>query len=222
MVAMADERNLHEYPGNDIDVRWDGQLCIHVGECGRAEGQLFVSGRKPWCDPNVGGTVEEVTEVCHRCPTGALTYIRKDGVALEQAPPRNVVVVSNDGPLFVTGDLAIDAAKDDQPGLRFRAALCRCGASNNKPFCDNRHREAAFADHGAVGSKGAASAEVGGKLQIRRAANGPLLLNGNFTIVSGSGREAWHGTRAALCRCGASKNKPFCDGTHKAAGFTAE
>ena len=158
------------------------------GECGRAEGELFVSGRKPWCDPNVGGTAREVTEVCERCPTGALTYIRKDGGPAETAPARNLIVVANDGPLFVTGDLAIDAAAADQPGLGFRAALCRCGASNNKPFCDNRHREIHFADHGAVGSKGEAASETGGKLQIRRAPNGPLLLNGNFTIIAGSGR----------------------------------
>lgn len=219
---MADESSIYEYPGSDVDVRWDGRLCIHVGECGRAEGELFVSGRQPWCDPNLGGTVDEVTEVCERCPTGALTYIRKDGGAPEQAPPHNVIVVANDGPLFVTGDLAIDAAADDQPGLRFRAALCRCGASNNKPFCDNRHREVRFADHGAVGSKGAPSIEPGGTLEIRRAPNGPLLVSGNFTIVAGSGRTAWQGTKAALCRCGASKDKPFCDGSHKAIGFTAE
>jgi CDGSH-type Zn-finger protein/uncharacterized Fe-S cluster protein YjdI len=212
----------HEYPGNDVDVRWDGRLCIHVGECGRSEGDLFVGGRNPWCDPNLAGSVEHVAEVCQRCPTGALTYIRKDGGAPEQAPSRNVIVVSNDGPLFITGDLAIDGAGDDQPGLRYRAALCRCGASKNKPFCDNQHREVRFSDHGAVGSKGDAGVAPGGTLQIRRAHNGPLLINGSFTIIAGSGREAFHGTRAALCRCGASKNKPFCDGSHKPAGFTAE
>ena len=52
--------------------------------------------------------------------------------------------------------------------------------------------------------------------------NGPLLLNGNFEIVSAGGRTTWRGTKAALCRCGASKNKPFCDGAHKAAGFEAD
>jgi CDGSH-type Zn-finger protein/uncharacterized Fe-S cluster protein YjdI len=219
---VADEQSIFEYPGNDIDVRWDGRLCIHVGECGRSDGELFVPGRTPWCDPNVAGSVATVTEVCQRCPTGALTFLRKDGGAAEVAPAQNQVVVANDGPLYVTGDLAIDGAADDQPGLRFRAALCRCGQSQNKPFCDNSHREARFADQGAVGSKGQDTIEEGGKLQIRRAPNGPLIVNGNFTIVTGAGRVAWRGTRAALCRCGSSKTKPFCDGSHKAAGFTAE
>jgi CDGSH-type Zn-finger protein/uncharacterized Fe-S cluster protein YjdI len=219
---MAGEQTIHQYPGNAVEVSWDKRLCIHVGECGRAEGELFVGGRNPWCDPNVAGSADSVAEVCQRCPTGALTYVRKDGGATEVAPARNQVVVANDGPLYVTGDLAIDGAAEDQPGVRFRAALCRCGASKNKPFCDNSHRELRFEDQGSVGSKGEGVVEAGGKLQIRRAPNGPLLLNGSFTIITGAGREAWHGTRAALCRCGASNNKPFCDGSHKGAGFTAE
>ena len=224
---MADESNIHEYPGETVDVTWHGELCIHVGECGRAEGQLFVGGRKPWCDPNVGGTADEVVEVCERCPTGALTYIRKDGGSPEVAPGRNQVVVANDGPLYVTGDLSIDGASESMVGVRTRAALCRCGRSQNKPFCDNSHRAYGdgvepFHDQGAVGAKGEPSLEEGGKLEIKRAPNGPLLVNGSFTIVNGSGRVAWRGTRSALCRCGASKNKPFCDGAHKADGFTAE
>jgi CDGSH-type Zn-finger protein/uncharacterized Fe-S cluster protein YjdI len=222
MTAMADEQNTFKYPGNEIEVSWDRRLCIHVGECGRSGGGLFVGGRNPWCDPNVAGSADVVAEVVHRCPTGALTYIRKDGGVAELAPGRNVVVVANDGPLYLTGDLSIDGAADDQPGARFRAALCRCGASKNKPFCDNSHREVRFEDQGAVGSKGEGAIEEGGKLTVRRAPNGPLLVNGSFTIVTGAGRVAWRGTRAALCRCGASKSKPFCDGSHKPAGFTAE
>ena len=61
---------------------------------------------------------------------------------------------------------------------------------------------------------------LGGKLEINRAPNGPLLLSGNFCIRASSSRVAFEG--AALCRCGQSKNKPFCDGAHKAAGFEAD
>jgi CDGSH-type Zn-finger protein/uncharacterized Fe-S cluster protein YjdI len=221
MAAMSDEK-IHKYPGASVDVFWDGRLCIHVGECGRAEGDLFVGGRDPWCDPSQAASAQEVTEVCERCPTGALTYIRKDGGAAELAPGRNRVVVANDGPLYLTGDLSIDGAAEGMTGVRFRAALCRCGASKNKPFCDNSHREVDFYDQGAVGTTGEPSIAEGGKLEVKRAPNGPLLVNGSFTIVTGAGRVAWRGTRAALCRCGASKNKPFCDGTHKAIGFKAD
>jgi CDGSH-type Zn-finger protein len=136
--------------------------------------------------------------------------------------PEGIVVVSYKGPYFVRGALQIDGAAADMPGVAFRAALCRCGASNNKPFCDNSHETAGFDDYGAVGeSTEGGNLPVGG-LSIKRAKDGPLLLNGPVTIVTSSGRAAWRGDKAALCRCGASNNKPFCDGSHKAAGFRAD
>ena len=138
------------------------------------------------------------------------------------APAQNTLMVLYNGPYYAHGDLAIEGSPEDMPGVRRRVALCRCGQSKNKPFCDNSHREIRFADQGAVGSTGEPSIEEGGKLEVRRAPNGPLLVNGSFTIVTGAGRVAWRGTRAALCRCGESKNKPFCDGAHRAAGFEAE
>ena len=66
---MADDDNPIKYPGEQVDVYWDGNLCIHIGECGRAEGELFVGGRKPWCQPDLT-TADDVTEVVGRCPTG--------------------------------------------------------------------------------------------------------------------------------------------------------
>ncbi len=217
---MSDDK-IVKYDGAEADVFWDGRLCIHVGECGRANNELFVGGRQPWCQPDRVGA-EQVVDVVGRCPTGALTYQRKDGGPGEQAEAENVVSVIYNGPLYVRGELDIDGASDDMQGVRYRAALCRCGASKNKPFCDNSHEKVDFRDYGAVGDDGDALDEEGGPLKIGRAPNGPLLLNGNFTIVAGSGRRAWTGTKAALCRCGQSKNKPFCDGAHKDAGFEAE
>jgi CDGSH-type Zn-finger protein len=107
------------------------------------------------------------------------------------------------------------------PGVRSRAALCRCGASRNKPFCDGAHDKSGFRDHGAVGERGAGTPDDGGLLSIECAKNGPLLIRGNFSIRAGSGRVAYRGTKASLCRCGHSNNRPFCDGSHKAAGFEA-
>ncbi|MEZ4266758.1 MAG: CDGSH iron-sulfur domain-containing protein [Myxococcota bacterium] len=211
-------KSIHTYAGERANVSWDGRLCIHVGECGRSSGELFVTGRNPWCQPDLT-TDEDVADVVGRCPTGALTMQRKDGGAAEVADGENVVVVSNHGPLYVRGQLEIEGAADDMEGVKFRAALCRCGLSKNKPFCDNSHEEGGFRDRGAVGQAGDGLESAGGPLKIRKAANGPLLVSGNLTIAASSGRKAWTGTKAALCRCGHSSNKPFCDGSHKAAGF---
>jgi CDGSH-type Zn-finger protein/uncharacterized Fe-S cluster protein YjdI len=217
---MSDSKTF-KYDGKDVDVVWDGRLCIHIQECGRAKGDLFVGGRKPWCQPDAT-TIDEVVDVVGRCPTGSLTYRIKDGSREEVADGMNVIVVTNNGPLHVRGDLDIQDTPDDMPGTRFRASLCRCGESKNKPFCDNSHDDAGFVDHGAVGETGNGLDVEGEKLTVRRAPNGPLLVSGNISIVSGSGRVAWRGTSAALCRCGKSENKPFCDGAHKAAGFEAD
>lgn len=208
------------YPGQTVDVTWDERLCIHIGECRRAKGDLFVAGREPWCQPDVT-TVAEVAEVCERCPSGALVYEAKGGGLAEKPAPRNTVNVTYHGPLFVRGELVIEGAPADMPGTRFRSALCRCGQSKNKPFCDNSHEAAGFKDYGAVGEAGPGAPAEGGPLAVRVKKNGPLHLQGNLAIVAGSGLTRWSGTEAFLCRCGASQNKPFCDGSHKRIGFQA-
>lgn len=214
-------KKITTYNGKNIDVHWDERLCIHVAECGKAEGELFVGGRDPWCQPDLVDE-EHVKDVVTRCPSGALSYTDKAGGNAEKPAKINAIQVAYNGPLFVAGDLDIEGAPEDMPGVRCRAALCRCGRSKNKPFCDNSHVEAGFQDFGAVGEKGEGMETTGGALHIRGVPNGPLLVSGNFAIVASSGRIAWHGTRAALCRCGLSKNKPFCDGSHNEAGFAAE
>ena len=214
---MADTNDF-TYPGNKATVSWNGKICIHIGECGRAEGKLFVGGRKPWCQPDLASD-DETEEVVLRCPTGALSVTFADGSRVERAPAINTIQVAYNGPLFVRGDLQIDDAPADVPGLKFRAAFCRCGQSKNRPYCDNSHLAADFSDYGAVGRAGDAT---GGPLQVKPAPDGPLLIKGNVTLISSSGRESWHGSQVALCRCGASKNKPFCDGQHKKVGFKSK
>ena len=197
---------IFEYKGDTQTVTWDRRLCIHVGECGRAKGDLFVTGRDPWCDPNLSDQ-DNIEAVVARCPTGALAVKDADGALLTEAAPQdNEVHVSNDGPLYVSGALSVDGASDDMHSVSRRAALCRCGASKNKPFCDNSHREAGFQDAGAVGETGLAEIERGGPLEIKRIPDGPLEVSGNFAIRAGSGRTAWSGRKAYLCRCGQSKN----------------
>ncbi|MFW2439900.1 MAG: CDGSH iron-sulfur domain-containing protein [Arenicellales bacterium] len=216
---MSDKK-IFDYPGEQVDVHWDGRLCIHIAECGHAEGDLFTTGRQPWCVPDKA-TADEVAEVCGRCPSGALTYSDKSGKS-EQADEENTVNVIYNGPLYLSGELAIEGAADDMTGVAFRAALCRCGQSKNKPFCDNSHHEAGFKDFGAVGETGPGLEAGGGTLKVKPLPDGPLLLSGNLSMVSGSGRLAWQGDSVALCRCGESKKKPFCDGSHKAAGFRSD
>jgi uncharacterized Fe-S cluster protein YjdI len=118
---MSDEvhQSVFTYPGEAVDVTWDRRLCIHVGECTRAHGELFASGRTPWGEPDRAGA-DEVAEVVERCPTGALVHVRHDGGAAEVPPAENVIVVANSGPLYARGDLRIAGAPEDMPGVRTR------------------------------------------------------------------------------------------------------
>jgi len=217
---MKDKEKIN-YPGEKINVEWDGSLCIHIAECGHAKGELFVTGRQPWCKPDLV-TVDNVIDVVERCPSGALSYKCKDLTIEENSDQENTLTVCYNGPYFVRGELDVESSAGDSPGTKFRAALCRCGSSKNKPFCDNSHEANGFKDYGAVGDKGEAITTKGGKFKVKALEDGPLLLSGKITIKNSSGRVAWQGVEAALCRCGASNNKPFCDGSHIATGFKSK
>ncbi len=218
---MKSKDQVH-YQGKEVDITFDRRLCIHVGECGRAKNKLFVAERDPWCVPDEV-KAEMAIDVVRRCPSGALSYQPKNpDLPAETAPPENAVHVVNNGPLYVTGDLEIVGADETMPAVKFRAALCRCGLSKNKPFCDGAHEEGQFRDQGAVGESGRGFEAPGGKLKITPVKDGPLMFQGNFTIYSGACRPAWRGKKMALCRCGLSKNKPFCDGEHMKQGFKAD
>lgn len=218
---MASDEPRHHYDGEHVDVTWDERLCIHFGACIRAPGDVFVKDRRPWVDPDAADA-DRVVQIVASCPSGALDSVRTDGGADERPDARNTIGVAADGPLHARGELDIAGAPEDMRGVRMRATLCRCGYSANKPFCDNAHREHGFSDPGVVADEGTALGAEGGPLRIDPRLNGPLLVQGNLTLVDGSGTERWRGTKAALCRCGHSANKPFCDGSHKAAGFTTE
>ncbi len=60
-----------------------------------------------------------------------------------------------------------------------------------------------------------------GPLVVAPRANGPLQVKGNLEICCGTGRSIDRVSKTWLCRCGHSANKPFCDGSHRKAGFVA-
>lgn len=134
-----------EYLGEGIAISWDPSLCIHVGECLRGAPQVFDTRRRPWIALD-GADADHVARVVERCPSGALAYRRTDGGPGEQpVDPPSVRAVRN-GPYFVRGE--IEVVTEDGMALHraTRAALCRCGGSRNKPFCDNTHVLMGFRD----------------------------------------------------------------------------
>jgi CDGSH-type Zn-finger protein/uncharacterized Fe-S cluster protein YjdI len=207
------------YAGEQLDVTWDSRLCMHAQNCVKAAGDVFKNGRHPWCDPDIAPAAQ-VKAIVESCPSGALSYQAKDGSS--ETLTSNSLQVTANGSLDAHGNLVIAQNKIDTDGIKHRASLCRCGASNNKPFCDGSHKQQPFTDAGKVKSNQTTLASLDGDLNIKPATDGPLLVKGKFCIKDAAGNVEWQGEQVALCRCGASHNKPFCDGSHGVIGFKAD
>ena len=138
----------HTYRGSAIEVTFDLDLCTHIGECLRRSPEVFQLRRRPWVLPDKSNA-DELAKVIERCPSGALQYRRLDGGAEEAAPePVHVTPIRN-GPLLIRG--RVEVHRDDGSlEMLPRAALCRCGESANKPFCDNTHLRTGFRAPGEV------------------------------------------------------------------------
>ncbi len=131
------------YANDRIEVTWEPAFCIHAAECLRGLPAVFDNRHRPWIIVD-NGSPADIGEVVPRCPTGALHFRRLDGGPQEPVADVTTVVERPNGPLFVRGPIRI-VAQDNTP-LRedTRVALCRCGASANKPFCDGSHRRIGF------------------------------------------------------------------------------
>lgn len=201
--------------GRALTLKFESKRCIHARHCVLGQPGVFKANvQGPWLDPDAT-SVEGLITVAHMCPSGAIRYARKDGGPNETAPPINLVQIRENGPLGVRAELAIDG----EPA-GFRATLCRCGASQNKPFCDGSHNGTGFVATGEPATRlSEPLAARGGVLDIRLQKNGPLVVRGNLELCAGTGRTVDRVTAARLCRCGGSANKPFCDGTHATIAF---
>jgi CDGSH-type Zn-finger protein/uncharacterized Fe-S cluster protein YjdI len=216
---MGLKRTLRRYEADELVVTYDAARCIHVEACVRGLPAVFNPARRPWIAP-AQAAADAVAQVVSQCPTGALHYERSGGVS-EAAPPRTEVRPAPDGPLYMHGQLHVRLPAG-QTTAETRVALCRCGVSANKPYCDGAHVDAGFRDPatGVMPRMGPETAEQAA-VTVTLAPNGPILVDGPVTVCGADASETT-GVRGAFCRCGASETKPFCDGRHKAVGFQAD
>jgi CDGSH-type Zn-finger protein/uncharacterized Fe-S cluster protein YjdI len=204
-----------EIEGKGLTLLFDSKKCIHSRFCVTWAPNVFLANVEgPWIHPDAM-EVERLVDIAHVCPSGAIRYRRKDGKADEAAPLVNLISIRENGPYAVRADIQLDGERG-----AFRATLCRCGASKNKPFCDGSHNQVKFSASGEPASgKTDMLAVRDGILAVDPETDGPLRMRGNVEIISGTGRVVARVTQARLCRCGGSANKPFCDGTHAKIGF---
>jgi CDGSH-type Zn-finger protein/uncharacterized Fe-S cluster protein YjdI len=204
--------------GKQIIIHFDGKRCIHSRFCVLQAPSVFKANTPgSWIFPD-SMDPERLVAVAENCPSGAITYERRDGRPAESGPPVNVAKIRESGPYAIHADIDLAGA-----GAITRATLCRCGASRNKPFCDGSHHDAGFTSSGEPATRTSQPLDQrAGRLAITPQRNGPLVVAGPLEICAGSGRTVDRVIAARLCRCGGSGNKPFCDGSHARIGFTTE
>jgi uncharacterized Fe-S cluster protein YjdI len=140
---------IRRYEGDDITVAYDASRCIHAAECVKGLPRVFNPKSRPWIRPE-GAEDERIREVVARCPTGALFIPGGSGPDRPSADPAEPtsIRVSGSGPLFLRGPFVVVDHEGNEVIRDSRIALCRCGASKNKPFCDGTHSEIGFPGDG--------------------------------------------------------------------------
>ena len=127
------------YRGAGLAVSFDRELCSHAGECVRGAPAVFDIHGKPWIQLDKGEAAA-LREVVARCPSGALQVEE----AQASAPAGVVVRVAANGPLLLEGACVVIASDGGELKQGTKLALCRCGHSAKKPFCDGAHARQGF------------------------------------------------------------------------------
>jgi uncharacterized Fe-S cluster protein YjdI/CDGSH-type Zn-finger protein len=142
-----------DYAGTGITIHWDSVRCQHSGVCAATLPRVFRPAERPWIDATAANA-DQLADAIDQCPSGALTYTRTDGHVpkethhAESAEATVTIAPTENGPLEVLGHVRVLAADGTVLNEAQRVYLCRCGHSENKPFCDGHHRKVGYPDNG--------------------------------------------------------------------------
>ena len=137
-----------DYVGKEITIHDNRKICSHAKECVNNLPSVFKLGSKPWIDSDES-KMQDIINTVRKCPSGALSY-SIDGIEYrdpkEQRDP--ILTVLKNGPYYITGgiDLIGENIEFGEGASKEHYTLCRCGTSENKPFCDGTHRTINFKD----------------------------------------------------------------------------
>lgn len=149
----ANKDSVKEFSNGEITVFWRADLCIHSANCLIGLPTVFNTKKKPWINIHAASS-KEIMKTVDACPSRALTYLKstkfvtsKPRTTVKMKPKYARIHVLKNGPVLVTGNFIIrDAQKKKILVENEVAALCRCGGSKKKPFCDGTHQTIGFTD----------------------------------------------------------------------------
>lgn len=141
------------YSNGEVTVVWKPDVCIHSRKCFDGLPAVFDPRVRPWVRIDAAAT-EAIVRQVEQCPSGALSWERTVPTATPEgpssqpaepaAPSSTSVSASPNGPLMVAGALAVTLTDGSVVSRTRMTAFCRCGHSNNKPFCDGSHARVGF------------------------------------------------------------------------------
>lgn len=140
-----------KYTNDEVTVVWKPKSCIHSTLCWKGLTEVFNPRERPWIKMD-GATSQKIIEQVRKCPSGALSYYLNAEVIASEPSDKIVAEASNilkvevsaNGPYLIKTECLIvhsDGREETKTGT---VALCRCGASGNKPYCDGSHKKVGF------------------------------------------------------------------------------
>ena len=136
-----------QYKGPKLTL-YDDDRCAYARFCHRHDGDVWMLTAAAQSEP----IADEAIEASWHCPTGRLTHVdNASGEVYEQDFEPSIVALEDvemnvSGPLFVRGGVTLVGDDGQEYETRNRYALCRCGGSQSKPFCDAMHCNTGFED----------------------------------------------------------------------------
>lgn len=137
-----------KYNNNEVTVVWKPEVCIHSAICVKGLPGVFDATRKPWIDLGQANT-SAIIEQVRKCPSGAISYIMNNDAADSEGPVAEAANITNieimkNGPIIIKNECHIKHSDGTEEVKQGKTALCRCGASSNKPYCDGTHGKVGF------------------------------------------------------------------------------
>ncbi len=134
-----------KYVEGDLVVFWNAERCIHSGKCVQGLPRVFDPNRRPWIDLTQADQLD-IREQVKRCPSGALSLEESKSASQSDKSEWVRVEVIRNGPLAIKSSCTVVMSDGSIKEKEKASFFCRCGGSENKPFCDGSHKRRNFKD----------------------------------------------------------------------------
>jgi uncharacterized Fe-S cluster protein YjdI len=134
-----------KYTKDLLTVVWQPELCIHSEICFKGLPEVFNPAQSPWVNLD-GSNIEKIRNQVRKCPSGALSFeISNVNEQNLNKMEKNVILdITENGPILINGPVHVKYKGKEEIKEAKTIALCRCGFSTNKPYCDGSHRKEEF------------------------------------------------------------------------------